>query len=516
MTAGQVQYALPGTWEIVGICIGSYVVYLLISAVYLVFFHPLAKFPGPRWWAVSRIPWAYHVIKGDLWSVLDRLHEKYGNIVRIAPDETTTINPAAWKDIYVTKPVLAKDPYSLTPPLNGAHSLFTAEGDVHRRLRGALVNGFADRALRDQAPIVEGYANQLIARLRREADKSANGCVNIQRLYGYATFDTVTDLSFGESLLNTLESDSENDEIKAFFLHAKFSTIRNCLSRFSPLDIFLGLFLLGVTRKTRERNWRLTTEKINRRLARGDLTGVRSDLLTPLVGKLDETGGVKGTITKAELTTNQLAFVIADCQLTTVALATATYLLLRDPSKWRRLVDEIRSRFSSDAEITVQSTQGVPYLEAVINETMRFRHPTPISLPRCIPPEGRILDGQVIPGNTIIGVNLQNIQTTPTLWVQPQEFHPERFLPNSDPRYEHRFDRDVKAAFMPFSTGPRNCLGSKVYLAQARVFLAKVVWNFDLDMLENQEDWLDQEAYLVFEPKPLLVKLREPGQTTQD
>jgi len=55
-----------------------------------------------------------------------------------------------------------------------------------------------------------------------------------------------------------------------------------------------------------------------------------------------------------------------------------------------------------------------------------------------------------------------------------------------------------------------------VYLAQARVFLAKVVWNFDLDMLENQEDWLDQEAYLVFEPKPLLVKLREPGQTTQD
>ena len=355
----------------------------------MLFFHPLAKYPGPTWWAVSRIPWAYHIIKGDLWSVLDRLHEKYGTVVRIAPDETTTINPAAWKDIYVTKPVLAKDPYSLTPPLNGAHS----------RLRGALVNGFADKSLRDQAPIVEGYAKGLTARLRREAAKSADGGVDIQRMYGYATFDTVTDLSFGESLLNTLDSDTDNDEIRAFFLHAKFSTIRNCLSRFSPLDVFLGLFLLGVTRKTRERNWRLTTAKINRRLARGDLTGVRSDLLTPLVGKLDESGGMKGTITKAELTTNQLAFVIADCQLTTVALATATYLLLRDPPKWQRLADEIRSRFSSDDQITVQSTQGVPYLEAVINETMRLRHPTPISLPRCIPPEGRTVDGQLIPGN---------------------------------------------------------------------------------------------------------------------
>jgi len=329
---------------------------------------------------------------------LDHLHEKYGSVVRIAPDELTTIQLEAWKDIYVAKPVLAKDPYSLTPPLNDAHSLFTAEGETHRRLRGALVNGFSDKSLRDQAPIVESYGNQLIARLRREAAKSADGTVNIQRMYGYATFDTVTDLSFGEALLNTLEDDSDNDEIQAFFLHAKFSTIRNCLSRFSPLDIFLGLFLLGVTRKTRERNWRLTTEKINRRLARGDLTGVRSDLLTPLVGKLDEKGEAKRSITKAELTTNQLAFVIADCQLTTVALATATYLLLRDPSKWQRLSEEIRGSFTSDGDITVQSTLGIPYLEAVINETMRFRHPTPISLPRCIPRGGRSVEGQLIPG----------------------------------------------------------------------------------------------------------------------
>ncbi|KAK4096010.1 cytochrome P450 [Parathielavia hyrcaniae] len=234
-------------------------------------------------------------------------------------------------------------------------------------------------------------------------------------------------------------------------MHAKYSTIRNCLSRFSPLNIFLGLFLLG----------RLTTDKINRRLARGDLTGVRSDLLSPLVGKLDEKGGAKGTITKAELTTNQLAFSIADCQLTTVALATATYLLLRDPPKWQRLVDKIRGQFTGNDQITVQSTHGLGYLKAVIDETMRFRHPTPISLPRCMPPEGRTVDGQLIPGYTIIGVNLQNIQTTPTLWVESHAFHPERFLPGSDPRYDHRFGTDVKAAFMPFSAGPRNCQGSK-------------------------------------------------------
>lgn len=48
---------------------------------------------------------------------------------------------------------------------------------------------------------------------------------------------------------------------------------------------------------------------------------------------------------------------------------------------------------------------------------------------------------------------------------------------------------------------------SRVFLAQARLLLAKVIWNFDLTMIGKQEDWLDQKAYLVFEPKPLPVKL---------
>ncbi|KAK4120187.1 cytochrome P450 [Parathielavia appendiculata] len=460
------------------------------SIIYLVSFHPLAKFPGPKWWAVSRITGAYDVIEGDLWAVLDGLHEKYGAHSSNRAPSNDNHHPAAWKYIYVTKPVLMKDTYGLTPPVNGAHSLFTAEGGTHRRLRGALVNGFADRSLRDQKPIAEGYGNQLIALFRREAAKSADGTVVIQRMYGYATFDTVTNLSFGESLLNTFESDTGNDEIRDFFLHAKFSTIRNCLSRFSQLDIFLRLFLFRVSRKTRERNWRLTTEKINRWLT-------RSDLLAPLVGKLDETGGVKGIIIiKAELTTNQLAFVIADCQLTTVALAMVTYLLLRDPPKWQQLVEEIRGHLTSNDQITVLSTQELAYLEAVNDGTMRFRHPTPISFRDASLQKDRRSTASEFPAI--------NIQTTPTLWVEQHAFHPERFLPQSDPR------------FHAVLSWPAKLPGFKVkmFLAKARVFLAKVVWNFDLVMLENQEDCLDQKVYLLFEPKPL-VKLSIPGDATR-
>ncbi|KAM7212103.1 putative sterigmatocystin biosynthesis P450 monooxygenase stcF [Rhypophila decipiens] len=502
------QYQTMTNTHLVGACAGVYILYRVLWSIYSIFFHPLSKFPGPKVWAVSRIPWAHHVIKGDLWQVLDRFHLEYGPVVRIAPDEITTISPGAWKDIYVTKPLLPKDPYSQTPPLNGAHSLFTAADDTHKRIRGAIVNAFSDKALRDQAPIIEKHADRLTAQIRRETDRAQDSVVDIQRLYGHATFDTITDLSFGESFNSLLEDDKinlpDNSMIQNFFLHAKFSTIRNCLSRFAPLDILLGLFLLGTTRTTRKRNWANAIDKIQRRLAKGDTK--RSDFLTPLVGRIDESGK-KGVSTK-ELTTNGLAFVIADCQLATVALATATYFLLQENGeKWQLLVDETRASFQSEADITVQSTQGLPYLEAVINETLRIRHPTPISLPRVVPTGGRVIDGQFIPGSTVIGINLQNIQTSPSLWVDPNTFHPERFLPETDPRYDVRFCSDVRDAFLPFSTGPRNCIGSKVFLAQARVFLARLAWGFDVALEEGQEDWLDQKAFLVFEPKPLRVKL---------
>ncbi|TGO20403.1 hypothetical protein BPAE_0298g00010 [Botrytis paeoniae] len=445
-------------FSVLGLSVVAYTLYYAITAIYLIFFHPLAKFPGPKLWAASRIPWARHVIQGDICNIMGDLHEKYGPVVRIGPDEITTISPTAWNDIYISKPVLPKDPYSQTPPLNGAHSLFTAAGDEHKRIRNTLIYAFSDKALRDQAPIVESYTEKLIIRLQSEASRSISNVVDIQKFYGYATFDMVTDLSFGESF-HGLEQENEHSWILGFFFHAKFGTIRNCLGRFSPLDTLLGLILLGVTRKARERNWRVVTEKIEKRLSKGNLDGVRSDFMTPVIENINESK-IKG-ITKGELITNGLAFVIADCQLTTVFLSTSTYLLLKTPMKLEELAKEVRGTFESNDKITVQSTNGLVYLEAVINETLRIHHPTPISLPRLVPAQGRMIDSVFIPGNTVVGINVQNIQNSPTLWYEPRTFHPERFLPSSDPRYDARFDEDIKAAFVPFSTGPRNCLGGK-------------------------------------------------------
>ncbi|TGJ81028.1 hypothetical protein E0Z10_g7742 [Xylaria hypoxylon] len=432
-------------------------------------------------------------------------------VVRIAPGELTTISPGAWKDIYLKRPQLPKDPHSQTPPMNGADSLFTADGHTHARMRRTFASAFSDKALREQSLIIESYTDLFIQRLRREAGKAASRekGIDLAKYYGYAALDIIADLTFGESF-HGLKGDNEHNWVLGFFLGAKFGAIRNSLSYFYPLDRLFGLIFLRLTAKNRSRNWSYTSECVTSRLAIGAAGIERSDFMTPVIGNVNE-GREKG-ITRDELNTNSLAVVIAGSQLTTVALATATYLLLKTPEKYRRLRQEIRSSFTDENELSVTSTQSLPYLSAVVDETIRIHHPTPIHLPRIIGPEGQRVDGQWIPGNTIIGMALQTAQTSSAYWEDPSSFSPERFLPPEHQWYESRFEHDEKEVFHPFSIGNRNCLGGKVFLSEAKLILARVIFAFDLDLsAQTNENWMDQKAYLVFEPQAIYVHLRERG-----
>ncbi len=360
-----------------------------------------------------------------------------------------------WKEIYEARPLLLKDPRSQTPPINGADSLFTAAGDDHRRIKGAFINAFSDKALREQSSIIEDYARMFIQRLRDEVPKSPSQIINIHEIIGYAAIDIISDLTWGESP-KALQTTGDQDWILRYFLHAQFGTVRNCLSRYPPMDKILHYFFLRITSNQRKANQKLSSERLDRRLEVGHS---RSDFMTPVIGKISEDG--KG-ITKNEVLTNSLAVVIANSQLTTIVLTTALYLLLKSPQPFKRLAEEIRNaNFQAESEIKVSTTQSLPYLNAVISETLRIHHPTPSNLPRITPKEGMMIAGQFVPGNTVVGVSLYNIHTRRENFNKPFEFHPERFLEKSDVRYDINFENDCMDAYQPFSLGPRNCIGGK-------------------------------------------------------
>lgn len=333
---------------------------------------------------------------GTTYKWLDKLHEQYGPVVRMSPGELTTISPGAWKDIYLTKPQLMKDPYSQLQPMNGGHSLFTAHGPTHHRIRKTYAHAFSEKALREQAPLIESHISLFIQQLRREAAKADDKTVELVKFYGYVGLDVTADLTFGESF-RSLEGDNEHSWVNNFFLGAKFGSVRNSLSHYYPFDVLFGQIFLRLTEKHRKRNFAFTRELMEKRLALGDLGIKRSDFMSAVVGNVNESGE-KG-ITQTELWTNSLAILIAGCQLPMVLLATATYLLLKNASTYEIMRKEVRESFSREEEITAATAQSLPYLAAVIDETIRIHHPTPIHLPRVIPKGGQMVDGMWIPGN---------------------------------------------------------------------------------------------------------------------
>lgn len=327
--------------------------------------------------------------------------------------------------------------------------------DDHRRIRGAFINAFSDKALREQSAIIENYAAQLIQRVKMELRSSPPQVVDIQKVirYGVSQHDLWPDLGSP----GALQATGNQNWVTRFFLHAQFSTVRNCLSRFPPLDRILYYVFLRITSKQRIANTKLTTERLDQRLAAGHS---RFDFMTPIIGKISEDGR-KG-ITKSEVPTNGLAVIIANSQLTTIAITSAMYFLLRHSEHLRQTTEELGSAgFHDESDVKVARTQSLPYLNAVISETLRLHHPTPKSLPRVAPEEGIIITGRFVPGGSVIGVSLFNIHTRPENFYAPLEFRPEHFLDRAHAAYSLAFQDGRLDSFQPFSMGQRNCIGSR-------------------------------------------------------
>ena len=152
-------------------------VYRLLRAVYNLTLHPLAKFPGPIYTAISRYPLVFVHFRGKQYQFVEHLHNYHGPIVRIAPDELTITDARAWNEIYARRPGLHKDPLSLQPPLNNAHTLFTAEDATHTRLRRLIGKGFSEQALRAQSSTILEHVECLIAHLK-DLSESDGKCMS--------------------------------------------------------------------------------------------------------------------------------------------------------------------------------------------------------------------------------------------------------------------------------------------------------------------------------------------------
>ncbi|RFU34841.1 hypothetical protein B7463_g1459, partial [Scytalidium lignicola] len=481
--------------QIILTCLGIIISLILCAVVYNiiynVYFHPLAKYPGPKLAAATRLWYCFYCLRGELPFVLAEEHRRYGEVIRIAPDELSYTNPDGWNDIYgqrIGKVELTKDPLFYGNLVSGGGSIISADRSRHGLLRKKMSHGFSERGMRAQEEIIRSYSDLFIKRLNENSENGTKP-LDIVMWFNFFTFDVMGDLVFGESF-NCLKSSEYHPWVKLIFNSVKMVAFLRCSRYWSFLSRLAVKFI------PKELKQGLVEQKKMAK-AKGDyrktLETERLDLIS---GFLQPDSGV----TDLEYQSSVQTLIIAGSETTATLMSGATYYLMTNPDKMAKAVAEVRSSFSSADEINLVSINKLSYLLACLNEALRIYPPVADAFPRNTGLNSEVICGEIVPPNTVVRMTQWATFHSPKNFEKPDDFIPERWLEESE------FTQDKKAALQPFHVGPRNCLGRNLAYAEMRLLMALLLWNFDLEIMPESKDWKMQKVYLLWEKPELLLK----------
>ncbi|KAI8952146.1 cytochrome P450 [Xylaria longipes] len=466
---------------------------IVLRIIYRLYFHPLRSFPGPKSWACSYLPSTSKSLAGDAPRAYLQLHQKYGSIVRITPDNLSYSNAIVWKDVWGYRKghdEFAKVSSSTVKTAKGQSGILSADTTNHRRFRKQLSPAFSEKAMREQQPIILKHVDLLVKGLGSCSGKEPQDLV---KWFNWTSFDIIGRLAFGESF-GCLEKKEDHPWIEAIFGSIKAGAFMSSLDRLG-LNWVKRFITPSKSLQIRMMNQRFSEEKIKNRLALGEGNG---DFWDQVLKIKDD----QSRMSVAEMTSNASNIVLGGSETTATLLSGCIYLLLLHPSIMEKVTAELHQHFTSSDDIDLFTVSHLAYTLAVLRETMRIYPPVPVMAPRQVPRGGGTVDGRYLPEGTKIGCCQYAVNHLESNFRHPEQFIPERFMGYG------AFRNDQFDAFQPFSVGPRNCIGKNLADAEMRLILAKVLWSFEFELHEKTGNWMDQKSYILWQKKPLLVHVK--------
>ena len=269
-----------------------------------------------------------------------------------------------------------------TKPINGAPSLMSANDTDHARQRKLLSNAFSDTALREQEPLLQSYADLLVKQIREECQSGAKA-TDMVEWFTFTTFDIIGDLSFGRSFDNLANKEAHpwvstfKSGIKQGILFVAFRTL--CVPFF---DRLIYRVVSPVLQRKRHEQFKHAQAAVHERLKKKT---DRPDFISNFLRFNDV-----ASVPLPEVESIFTIVALAGCESPATALSGALYYLLRNPIPYKKLQDEIR-RLRSDEDIKIASLARLPYLKAVLDESMRLYPPVPAAMDRVVPGEGSMV-----------------------------------------------------------------------------------------------------------------------------
>lgn len=493
------QYqGLIGTRNILLLIAAAFLANQGYTIIYNLFLHPLRKIPGPQLWIAFPFLRSWRMVVGDSEFRIRELHEKYGEIVRISPNEVYFTNAQAWKDIYghghAEFPKFYPEGIFMDP-----RKILSSNARDHFRYRRAMLPAFSDKALVQQEPLIRVYVDLLIKRLGEVAETGK--WTNMVRWYNLTTFDLIADLAYGESLQG-LESGKSNAWIenieKINLMMPIFVLLGTSKLLFKTVMLLLGPLLSRAQAKHMANVERLAHGRLHARKQPD-----RGDFMDYFLRSRGEAHGLRDD----EVVVNSDLIMVAGSETTATLLSGATWLMLTNPRTLKLATEEVRSVFNHDEDICFSETRSkLPYLNACLEEALRLFPPVPIALPRSVPGDVAMeVCGLMIPPKTTVAVPHLSAYTSEANFHRAREYLPERWLAKeAGGSLPSPFLNDRRDVFKPFSFGPRDCIGRQLAYHEMRIIMAKLLFHFDLRLDESCNDWYNSQHIFGLWEKPTL------------
>jgi len=341
-------------------------------------------------------------------------------------------------------------------------SLLLADGEAWRWQRRTTAPAFQHKKIVGFAPLMVAAAEDMLARWDREALPERDVAQEMMRL----AYDVLSRTVFGRAA--PLAVDRMGKAIDLYLNTAGRMDVA------AMLNLPIWVPTIGRLRARPALNWFKTEiggaiRERRAELARGIKTD-SADLLTMLLTATDpETGR---PMDDQLVYDNALTFIVAGHETTANALSWTIFLLSEFPWADARVSAELMQVLGGrtpDADDVAKLT----YTRQVLDEAMRLYPPAPFAGREAV--EDDTLAGAPVKAGTQILISAYILHRHRRLWDEPDLFDPERFAPGKREAI-HRF------AYIPFSAGPRICIGMAFALQEAVLLLATILQRYKLTL----------------------------------
>ncbi|KAI0265032.1 cytochrome P450 [Gloeopeniophorella convolvens] len=436
---------LPSAWLSMAVIVWAFLVQAVLKATYNMLFHPLARFPGPRGAACTRWWLAYMELwKGaSLSDLRAELHEKYGDVVRVGPNELHFANPGAFHEIYNAQNKWDKD-YSTYGAFDMDESFFTkTDYAASKRNRALVSNMFSKKAISELQHLVRSKLDVLSDALKAQHDAGISS--DLYRGFQCFAADMIASFCFATSFNQLAAPDFRGEIVEAvgaamptwtlrkysrFFVRLLRSVPHWALERASPVTRAVVIFKRGIS------------DQINSILADPSCMDsaphrtVYRELLNPEANK------GRGAPSALQLQHEAEVLFSAGSHTISVSLMVGTYHLLHNLDVKKQLADELhlawpvsaslramrrsrssRSWYAPRSSARDSGKVGL-LLDGVIKETLRLAPASTSGLPRVTPPSGAIISGIMVPGGAIVSQSSLFVLLSADIFTRPREFVP--------------------------------------------------------------------------------------------